>query len=429
MTIQKDQQEYLGQILGTNENDKTQRITANEYGAIATDEMDNARRQSFNGLFGSKLVAHRSPYISASFFYNVDTRAIIDKSTNLGGHGIDNNMLYVNTGASANSSGYICTKEVIRYRAGRDAEAMFTPSFAEPKLGLYQRSGPFTDNDGFYIGYNELDFSVSMRKDGIEIVSIAQENFNLDPLDGNGYSGFVLQNPNVNIFRINYGYLGVAPIVFEIYGGYNKGWIPFHVIDISNKQNTTHISNPYLPVAAEIENTTNDTDERMKFGSVYAGTFNGTNENLPDSTSREFTANFKEVGITNANFPIVTVNNKDIYSGKKNYIKSILLYLSVSLEGAQPGTLVIKKLKNIPTGGNWTDVDIDNSILQYSSDTTVDDTNAEILLSVELSKVDKFFSFVNDLNLNLYPNEYVTFFMENASNADINLSFRESERF
>src|SRR6056297_2141947 len=90
-------------------------------GGFHSDGKDKAGRTGFNGIFGAKLVANRKPYISANFFYPVRSGVIRDLSTGAGGIDYHENLLRISTGASDNSEGYIQTKDVIRYRAGRDA--------------------------------------------------------------------------------------------------------------------------------------------------------------------------------------------------------------------------------------------------------------------------------------------------------------------
>lgn len=389
---------------------------------------DVAGNKSFNGIFGSQLVAQRNPYLSTSFFYPVRSNRINDKSVNLGNLTYDNNLFVINSGASTSSIGYVETKDIIRYRAGRDAEAMFTTIFDTPIDGSSQHVGIFSENDGFYIGYNNTDFVVAHKKGGASF-TVKQADFNLDTLDGNGNSDFVLNKQNINIYRINYGYLGIAPVIFSVYGGHEQGWVPFHVIDLSNKQSVTHIDNPYLPVAGKVANTTNNTNINVKIGSIYAGVFDGGGGNSPDSTSREESLRIAGTTTETGETPVVTVHNKNLFNGKKNYIKSILLYLSATTDGNKAVTLSVKKLTTTPTGGTWKDVGTDESILEYSTDTTVDLTDAELLFPKEMGKVDSFDSFVQNLNLSLYPDEYAVFTLNSTQVTTYTMSFRESERF
>jgi len=400
----------------------------NKDGGLDTISKDVSGNSSFNGIFGSKLVASRRPYLSSSFFYPVRNNRIRDKSINLGSLSYDNNLFVVNSGASTSSSGYVETKDIIRYRAGRDAEAMFTAIFDNPVEGSNQHIGVFSENDGFYLGYNDNTFMVCHRKGGVDN-TVLQSDFNIDKLDGTGESDFVLNKQNINIYRINYGYLGIAPAVFSIYAGYDKGWVPFHAIDLSNKQNVTHVDNPYLPLACKVSNTTNNTNVNVKIGSIYAGVFDGDSGNTPDSTSREESARVAGTTTETGETTVLTVHNKDLFQGKSNYIKSILLYLSATTDGNKAVTLSVKKLATTPTGGTWTDVRTNESILEYSEDATVDLTGAELLFPKEMSKVDSYDEFVSDLNLSLYPDEYAVFTLTSTQVTTYTLSIRESERF
>ena len=103
-------------------------------------------------------------------------------------------------------------------------------------------------------------FSVSMVTNST-ITTIGQSSFNTDTLTGSANSKFTRNgtpealNPLMqNVFRIRFGWLGSAPIFFEILSP-DDIWVIYHQIKIPNSQTTPSIQNAALPMSVWMSST------------------------------------------------------------------------------------------------------------------------------------------------------------------------------
>ena len=62
----------------------------------------------------------------------------------------------------------------------------------------------------------------------------------VDPLDGNGYSGATLDPTKLNVFQINFRWLGAGQIRFSIENPLNGDMIVFHEIRYANNYDDVH---------------------------------------------------------------------------------------------------------------------------------------------------------------------------------------------
>ena len=294
---------------------------------------DKAGRGAMNGIFGEALTSDRVDYIAIQFQYNIAPMDVTVSTENGGSATQENSQAVLSTGTSENASVVMESVRKMRYRPGHDAVIYFTADFTPGIAGTYQRAGIFGTENGYYLGFEGEDFTVSLRNEAeLEDLHIPQSEFNLDALDGTGESGFILHPHFLNIYRINYGWLGIAPIVFEVYGGIRKGWIPFHAIDLANQISAVHSGNPVLPIRVELGNGITEQDVVFRTGSMNASlAYSGHDEAI----NRYFsTGNEKSVGTALTN--IFTILNPTTFQGKINRVYLRMQFMSVLTEGAQP---------------------------------------------------------------------------------------------
>lgn len=426
--IDSPQQNYKGQILATDDDGYVRKVKIDQNGELKVDAWaDKHGNENFNAIFGEKFIASRKPIISANFNYPPDMREINITTLNGASLTYEVSKLTLNSGTNPNGQIIYETKNSVRYRSGRDLEFMATIVLDAPVEGNSRKFGLYTDQNGIYIGYNDLEFGLGVRKSG-EDIFIPQSEWNIDKCDGTGYSKFDINFQAMNIFRLNWGFLGIAPILLQWYGGFDKGWITAHAYDIVNISDDTHIDMPYLPIRMTNTNTTNITNVKIQSASVYAGTVDGSE--AFDSSSREFSRTLSLVGITaGVDKPILTFHNKENYQSVANKIDAQLLRVGLATDGTKTVTITLYKLDLTPTGGDWVDIDTLNSALETSINTTVNLAGAEVLMAWALGKTDSVNDDVDNLNLLLHPNEYACFTYTSTGSSDVNFANRHSEKF
>jgi len=81
-----------------------------------------------------------------------------------------------------------------------------------------------------------------------------QSDWNLDTLDGNGPSGMILDPSKLNVYQIDFRWLGVGIIRYSIENDITGSMIPFHMERFTNSNVITHISNPSMRAGYAVVN-------------------------------------------------------------------------------------------------------------------------------------------------------------------------------
>ena len=442
-----EQSAYKNQILGTETDGTVKRIHVNEDGDLIVEVeniVDSFGRQSFNTIF--PFSKDMQVQIEGTFVYGVRTDEVKDLSANGGSVGFSQgSLLQLTTGADPNGVGAIETKNVIIYKAGRDAVCMMTIMFDTPQVDSFQRGGAFNGENGFGFGYKDTDFHIFKKNEGIYEDEIIWSDFNgggefaqSPTKDGElitfyfSAGEFTLNPQTLNIYFIQYGYLGVAPIYYSMYMGRELGWRMLHVIDpvASQSYTDTHIDSPYLPIKGEVINVGNTTPLTVYSGSVMAGTISKGDPLDVSPATREFNVDSGIQSVSSVtNEPIIIFHNKATFFGRDNKIADLLAYVTGSSDGNKSVNFKMYGLAVPPTGAIWQDVDTVNSNLEYSLVGTIDLTDATLLFQRDISKINDFFEDVLKYGLLLFPDGYATLTVTTPSLSDVTAGIRESERY
>ena len=162
---------------------------------------------------------------------------------------------------------------------------------------------------------------------------VSQDDWNIDPLDGSGDSGILINPQKLNVFQIDFRWLGVGEIRFAIENPNTGNLIFFHHIHYSNANTSVHIDNPSLKigyVAADINGggTANVSTSGASIMGAIQGSINPTRFPTAASGSR----------ITNMNtgsiYHILSVKNRLISANKINTREIILKKLAIGASAA-----------------------------------------------------------------------------------------------
>ena len=144
------------------------------------------------------------------------------------------------------------------YTAGAEIYCIFTAGWTGNGSGTsYQRLGLYDDNNGFFVGFEGNTFKATVRKGGVD-TGAAKASFSVDPLIGGTESKFTRNGvpeavdlTKLNVWRIRFGWVGSAPINFEILSP-DGNWVTFHEILQPNLSNLPHINNADLPITCDV---------------------------------------------------------------------------------------------------------------------------------------------------------------------------------
>ena len=399
-----------------------QRIPTEDSGRVPIVDIDNSDRMALNTVFGEKVVGIRHSDIAAQFQYGFPASGAAVEAANGGTITIVESMLVVETGTNIAGSSAISNRKALRYLPGQEAFANFTAVFTPPKTDSHQRSGLFDSLNGFFLGYEDTDFKVTRRRGGVDTSVIIDLNSVFDSEDG------VFDPTKGNIYRISFGYLGFAPINFEIMTP-DGSWKSLHKIEYPNSSEDVHILNTNLQPRAEVVNSGNNTNISIKSGSFSAGVTNGGGS---DPTARRFTFGQVEQTIVAGTLMTVTFRSKAIFSSLTNYISSVLTLLSFNTDLSKSSLWELEKNATITNSPTWTDINTTDSTIEYSTDAVITRGTGILDFSLPLGKVDR--ELITDLEeqeLELLPEDYLTLFIitPGGTSGTFDLSFRWKELF
>lgn len=395
-------------------------------GALDVIDVDDAGRKSVNTVFGEDLVGTRVPSIAAQFHYGLQDGDANVVTVGSGTVSFDESRLKLSTGTDSTGYAEIISTSFLRYLPGHEAYFKYTWAYNTPTADSRQKGGIWDGDNGFYVGYEGLDFVLGRSRDGVptEIIIDPSEVF-LDVGDGITEA---FHPENGNVYRITYGYLGYAPITYEVMSP-SGAWTFLGRFTYPNSSKQTHITNPNLPIRAIIENFGNTTDIIGFGGSVEAGIVYGGGE---DVTARHF--NFGLLApkaVTSGSTTIMTFRNTTIFNGVENRVPARLLLVT----GANDSNKIVRwNLYKNPTftvDPAYTDVSTGNSTLEVDQATAVVDTTLsnDTFLSWNTAKSSDFFDNVESFVLDLPPGGEASFVILTAGTGDVDLSIRWKELF
>src|SRR3990167_6629987 len=187
------------------------------------------------------------------------------------------------------TSGSIKSVSVLNldYRPGYEIYVDFTVAFTTGIASSFQRLGLYGTTHAFFIGYEGTSFGLTSRFNSVD-TTVAQASFNVDTLVGGASSNFTrngtpeaLDVTKKNLYRIRFGWLGIAPVIFEVFSPDGE-WVEFHKLRYPNSQTVSSLTTTVLPVTLHASKTTAGATNLIMFTSCWAA---GTTSELQTVTS------------------------------------------------------------------------------------------------------------------------------------------------
>lgn len=149
------------------------------------------------------------------------------------------------------------TYRYFRYLPGKSQLILVTGTLGAAAANVRKRLGYFDASNGLFFEQTSAGMFV-VRRTSVsgtpDDVRVAQADWNIDPMNGSGPSGLVLDPAKSNIFVIDFEWLGVGRQRF----GVNIDGMTYYVheIDWANRGGASvYMTTANLPVRYEIENT------------------------------------------------------------------------------------------------------------------------------------------------------------------------------
>ena len=273
----------------------------------------------------------------------------------------------IDLNVTTTSGGYVTreTTQVFSYQPGKSLLTLNTFVMAPAKANLRQRVGYFNAANGIYIELdgNTLSFVERSSVTGSVTESkVAQANWNIDKLDGNGPSGRTLDIAKAQIFWADIEWLGLGTVRlgFIIDGLF----IHCHSFHHANLITSTYITTASLPLRYEIINldttASNSTLKQVCSTVISEGGYElrGAQNAVgtPVSTPRDLTA-------TGVLYPVVSIRLK----ASPNRLDGIVIPTAISILGDGNNAFFEWRLQRGGTtsGGTWASAG-NNSSVEYN---------------------------------------------------------------
>jgi len=259
------------------------------------------------------------------------------------------------TTGAANSSAIHQTKFYHQYLPGKSQLIYSTFNFYAANTGVTKRTGYFDDNNGVFLqqnGSGVISFIIRSNTSGAPVdTEIAnQANWNIDPCNGSGPSGFNFNVLTTQILFIELQWLGVGRVrVGFVHAG---TFIVAHEFYHDNVIPTVYMSNPNLPVRCEI--VSSGSNPAAYFDQICSTVLSegGYAESGQDWATLNTTLRAVAAGATT---PILAIRLKTLFNTYDNRMIVRLTKYSV-LSTTQSLSVRVVKLPNIAsltTGTVW----------------------------------------------------------------------------
>lgn len=245
-----------------------------------------------------------------------------------------------------------------------DTDIVFLSTSVGPKAGSFSISSTGTfasSNDIAQAGVNDTNNWTY------------QADWNMDKLDGTGTSGITLDPSKLNVFQIDFRWLGAGVIRYAIENPNNGDMLYFHSEYYSNRYETPHLDNPSFKVGYVVADTGGSGGTNLKVaGASMMGAIEGVTPPTRSSTASTGRS-FSGAALSGSNYHhIITIKNRLVYNDKINTKEVILKQISLG-GGSASGTPVQAYLYFNPTYA--TDIDFTklsntNSTIFYGTTTT-----------------------------------------------------------
>lgn len=323
-------------------------------------QTDLSDRDPFNTVFGLRMTGERTVEIESNFRYNLASADFTVPSGNTGVTGVSDGLGFADSNGLTGTT-VVEDTDSLRYRAGTEGGFIFTAAFPTTDTDATQRIGGFNANNGMFVGHNGSNPFVGRRRGGTDTtVELADED----------WSG-------LNIFKLSYGYLGAAPLTYEILR--DDGWELLHEFTFFNSPTTNFIV-PDVPLRLEVVADA-DVNARVESGSWMAYTLAqpGTDPQLRSFTRK----NIRDTLDTATQEHILTVQNKTQYQGSSNAIRFLPTSARFSVSANEYIEVFVVKNATTQTARTYTDVNTENSVTEVSRD-AVTVTDYEKLLYTQV---------------------------------------------
>jgi hypothetical protein len=258
------------------------------------------------------------------------------------------------------------TTKTFSYQPGKSLLVLNTFIPATPKENLRQRIGYFGADNGMYFEINgTTPYFVERSLSTGTQTEIAQDDWNIDKLDGTGVSGITLDISKAQILWMDIEWLGLGTVRmgFVIDGKF----VHAHSFHHSNRIQSTYITTASLPLRYEITNTgaTSGSSTLKQVCSTVISEGGYELRGLQQAVNTPITAPVDLPSPAGTYYPVISIRLKT----SPNRLDAIVILTALSLMGTGNGPQYNWQMRAAATttGGTWTSAGVDSAV-EYKID-------------------------------------------------------------
>lgn len=268
------------------------------------------------------------------------------------------------------------------------------------------KSGTFslvdTDVTGVAGTFSETVAGASTTNEWIAQTSWDKDRMLQSTDPDNSPSGVTLDPTKLNVYKIEFQYLGAGALDFHIENPVTGRFVLVHRIQYANANIIPSLINPTLPLHMMSKNISNTSNLTIKSASM-AGFIEGKES---DIGLIKGSSNIKlAVGTSQTN--VLSIKNNVVYQNSLNRVKVRIDGINMSSEGAKLVTIKVTKGAVLNGAPAFTDINSNTSVIAIDTAGTTFTGGTEIL-TVQLGKTDSKEIPLKQFKINLLPGEIIT---------------------
>jgi hypothetical protein len=275
-------------------------------------------------------------------------------------------LVNIGIGTTSGDSVIRETTKTFSYQPGKSLLVLNTFIPATPKTNLRQRVGYFGADNGMYFEINgTTPYFVERSLSTGTSTSVAQNDWNIDKLDGTGVSGITLDITKAQILWMDIEWLGLGTVRmgFVIDGKF----IHAHSFHHANIIQSTYITTASLPLRYEIANTGittgNSTFKQVCSSVISEGGYEL--RGLQQAVNTPITAPVDLPSPAGTYYPVLSIRLKS----SPNRLDAIVILTALSIMGTGNGPKYNWQVRAsaTTTGGTWVSAGADSAV-EYKID-------------------------------------------------------------
>lgn len=190
--------------------------------------------------------------------------------------------------------------------------------------------------------------------------------FDVDPLDGTGSSGMTIDPTKLNVYQIQYQYLGAGDIEFFIENPETGKLTLFHRFQYANANTTPHLANPTMFFRLEAYNGTGTDDVTCKSAS-----FGGFHQGAENQLGPRYGADFTKATIGTTFVPILSLKGSALFGSRASLAESHIERLGFSCDGTKGAVVAIIRDGTLDNAANFSLMDASSATMVDTDATTI----------------------------------------------------------